>query len=120
MAVRIKIEIIAGQRRIEETALLNSGYEAPSAQLLVPIDTAERLGLWPPVRGHQSGVRNGRRGPESLALPKGRQGKGIASDAESRGVDADIVISPLAEELKIAVESFGRAYGGSGGSRIRS
>lgn len=55
-----------------------------------------------------------------MALPKGRQGKGIASDAESRGVDADIVISPLAEELKIAVESFGRAYGGSGGSRIRS
>jgi len=48
LAVRIRIEIIAGQRRIEETALLNSGYEAPSAQLLVPIDTAERLGLWPP------------------------------------------------------------------------
>lgn len=42
----------------------------------------------------------------------------MASDAESRGVDADIVISPLAdeplisdmlaEELEIAVESFGR------------
>ncbi|MCS7112868.1 MAG: hypothetical protein RMJ00_01105 [Nitrososphaerota archaeon] len=38
MAVRLKLKIIAGCRSIEAVPLLNSGYEAPTPQLLIPID----------------------------------------------------------------------------------
>ena len=48
MAVRLKIRIRVNDLVVEETALLNSGYEAPTPQLLIPITTAKKLGLWPP------------------------------------------------------------------------
>jgi len=118
LAVRIRIEILVGHRRVEEVALLNSGYEAPSAQLLVSIDTAERLGLWPPGRAIKAEFETAGGVLRAWLCPKAGKVKALAPDAESKEVDADIVISPLAdeplisdalaEELEIAVESFGR------------
>jgi len=40
-----KAEDKEGDRVIETAALLSSGYEAPTPQLLVPIDLARALGL---------------------------------------------------------------------------
>jgi hypothetical protein len=48
MAVRLKLKIRVSGYTAEEVALLNSGYEAPTPQLLVPISLAAKLGLWPP------------------------------------------------------------------------
>jgi hypothetical protein len=47
MAVRLRLRIRVGERVTEEVALLNSGFEAPTPQLLIPIGTAKALGLWP-------------------------------------------------------------------------
>jgi len=49
--VRIKIEIIAGQRRIEETALLNSGYEAPLGSALGTHRHGREVGPMAPREG---------------------------------------------------------------------
>ncbi|MEM2998749.1 MAG: hypothetical protein QW542_07365, partial [Thermoproteota archaeon] len=48
MVVRVRLKVNVGSKSVEKVALLNSGYEAPSPQLLIPIDTAKQLGLWPP------------------------------------------------------------------------
>ncbi|MEM2169480.1 MAG: hypothetical protein QW186_06725, partial [Candidatus Bathyarchaeia archaeon] len=48
MAVRLKLKITIDCRSVEAVSLLNSGYEAPTPQLLIPIDLAVKLGLWPP------------------------------------------------------------------------
>jgi hypothetical protein len=47
-AVRLKLRIRVDEKSVEVIALLNSGYEAPTPQLLVPVDVARTLGLWPP------------------------------------------------------------------------
>ncbi|MDK6028177.1 hypothetical protein QPL79_02205 [Ignisphaera sp. 4213-co] len=47
-AVRLKLRIRIGNKAIETIALLNSGFEAPTPQLLIPISIAKALGLWPP------------------------------------------------------------------------
>ena len=48
MAVRLRLRIEVGEKAVEEVALLNSGYEAPTPHLLIPVGTARELGLWPP------------------------------------------------------------------------
>jgi len=118
LAVRLRLRIRVENRVVEEVALLSSGYEAPTPQLLVPIDTAKKLGLWPP-EGAVEMVVDTAGGPLRVWFyPRKALVKVVTSDVESREVLTDILISPLAdeplisdmlaEELEIAVESFGR------------
>jgi len=103
---------------IEAIALLNSGYEAPTPQLLIPINLARSLELWPPQNALDV-VLDTAGGPlRAWLYPKAAKVKIVAPDVESKEVEVDIIVSPLAEEplisdmlaeeLEIAVESFGR------------
>ena len=49
MVVRVRLEMKSRctERTLEVIALLNSGFETETPQLLVPIAVAEKLGLWP-------------------------------------------------------------------------
>ncbi|HDD45063.1 MAG TPA: hypothetical protein ENG63_09445 [Candidatus Desulfofervidus auxilii] len=50
MAVRVKVRLKAlkGKKEtIEEIALLNTGYESKEPEIVIPKETAEKLGLWP-------------------------------------------------------------------------
>jgi len=118
LAVRLRLVVERGGKRLEVIALLNSGYEAPTPQLLVPVDLAKRLGLWPPTEAREV-VLDTAGGPlHAWYYPRAVRVKVVAPDAESRWVEADVIVSPLAdeplisdqlaEELEIAVESFGR------------
>jgi len=119
MAVRLRLRVRVGERVVEEVALLNSGYEAPTPQLMVPVELARRLGLWPP-EGAVEAVVDTAGGPLRVwVYPRRALVKAVAGDAESRREAlVDLVVSPLAdeplisdmlaEELEIAVESFGR------------
>jgi hypothetical protein len=118
MAVRLRLRIRVDEKIVEIIALLKSGYEAPTPQLLVPVDVARTLGLWPP-EGAREVVLETAGGPlRAWFYPRRALVKVVTEDAESREVLVDIVVSPigneplisdmLAEELEIAVESFGR------------
>ncbi|MFN4046635.1 MAG: hypothetical protein ACK4H7_04775 [Acidilobaceae archaeon] len=50
MAVRVKLRIksLRSGREIVSSALVNSGFEAETPQLLIPRRLALELGLWPP------------------------------------------------------------------------
>lgn len=119
MAVRLRLRIRVGERVTEEVALLNSGFEAPTPQLLIPISTAKALGLWPPTGESKELIVDTAGGPLRVWFyPRAAFVKVITSDAESREVLTDLLVSPLAdeplisdmlaEELEIVVESFGR------------
>jgi hypothetical protein len=118
LAVRLRLEIVVGEKKVEEVALLNSGYEAPSAQLLIPIATAKKLGLWPPEKSIEVEFETAGGILKAWLFPKAGKVKVLTVDASSKNVDVDIVVSPLADEplisdalaedLEIAVESFGR------------
>jgi hypothetical protein len=43
MAVRVRVRISAGDRSLETIALVNTGYEVETPQILVPIPAAEVL-----------------------------------------------------------------------------
>jgi hypothetical protein len=118
VAVRLKLRIRVGDKVVEVVALLNSGFEAPTPQLLIPIDTAKALGLWPPEDAREVILETAGGPLRAWFYPRKALVKVVTEDAESREVLTDIIVSPiadeplisdmLAEELEIAVESFGR------------
>jgi hypothetical protein len=118
MAVRLRLRIRVGDRSVDTIALLNSGFEAPTPQLIVPVDTARALGLWPPEDARDVVLETAGGPLRAWFYPRRALVKVVTEDAESREVLTDVVVSPiadeplisdmLAEELEIAVESFGR------------
>jgi len=118
VAVRLKLRIRVGNRVVDAVALLNSGFEAPTPQLLIPVDTAKALGLWPPEEACEVVLETAGGPLRAWFYPRKALVKVVTEDTESREVLTDLIVSPianeplisdmLAEELEIAVESFGR------------
>ncbi len=118
MVVRVRLRIRRNDKVIDTSALANSGYEAETPQLLIPIKLAQLLNLWPP-KGESETVFETAGGPLRVwIVPKACKIKVITEDTESPEVIVDIVISPLADEvllsdkliseLQIALEDVGR------------
>ncbi len=117
-AVRLKLRIRIGNKAIETIALLNSGFEAPTPQLLIPISIAKALGLWPPEDAIEVTLETAGGPLKAWFYPRKAFAKVVAEDAESKEVEVDVIVSPLgdeplisdmlAEEFEIVVESFGR------------
>ncbi len=116
--MRLRVEAREG-KSLEVVALVNSGYEADSPQLLVPVSVARMLGLWPPPEHAREAVFETAGGPLRVwVIPRAARVRVVAKDASSKPVTVDLVVSPLAEEplvsdvlageLEIAVEDFAR------------
>lgn len=119
MAVRLRLRVRTAEGRVVEcVALLNSGFEAPTPQLIVPVDVARRLGLWPPEGAVEVELETAGGPVRAWFYPRRAFVGVVAEDVEPREVLTDLVVAPtvweplisdmLAEELEIAVESFGR------------
>lgn len=117
----MRVRLQRGERVVETAALANSGYEAETPQILVPVDAAKLLGLWPPGPGVEESVFETAGGPLRVWIaPSACSVNVVAQDAETREVVADVVISALADEvllsdkliseLGIALEDVGRGY----------
>ena len=117
MAVRVKLRILRNDKSVDVIALVNSGYEADSPQILIPVFTARDLGLWPPPLEALEDIFETAGGPLRVWVVRGGGiVKVLTEDIESKEVIVDIVISPLADEplisdklagvLEIAVEDF--------------
>jgi len=118
MAVRLKLRVRVNNKYVNVIALLSSGYEAPTPQLLIPVSIARKLSLWPPEQAYEVILETAGGPLRAWYYPRKALVKVIAGDTESKEVLTDIIVSPiadeplindmLAEELEIAVESFGR------------
>ena len=113
--MRLRVE--RGEKVREIVALVNSGYEADTPQLMIPAGLARELGLWPPPPDAKEDFFDTAGGPVRVWIVRSAARiKAIAEDAESDPVEADIVISQLIDEplisdmlagkLSIAVEDF--------------
>ena len=48
MACRVRVKLKRGSRVIETSALVNSGFETDAPDIVIPVELAKRLSLWPP------------------------------------------------------------------------
>jgi hypothetical protein len=113
MAVRIRLRLRYCGKVLETSALVNTGFETPNPQILLPIKVAERLSLWPelpkdalveiydtaggPVRVYR--VRNA----VNVEIPE--KGISVIADAVISHTEVEVLISDkLADELMIVIE----------------
>jgi len=118
LVVRLKLKITVNSKSVIKVSLLNSGYEANSPQLLIPVSVAKELNLWPPEDAIEVEFDTAGGILKAWLYPRKGKVKILTDEEESKEVIVDLVISPLAdeplisdmlaEELEIAVESFGR------------
>jgi hypothetical protein len=121
VAVRVRVRIARNGKEIVASALANSGYESETPQVLLPIEAAEILNLWPPEKNIEETVFDTAGGPLRVwVASRAVKVKIIVEDIDMPFVEADAVISPIADEillsdkmiseLNIALEDPGRGY----------
>jgi len=121
LAVRVKLLVSRRgeqERRLKLVALVNSGFEADTAQLLLPLKAAELLGFHPPSQALEQTYATAGGPAKVWVYPGSLEVKVSAGRSESRRVKADLVVSPIEDEalisdklagrLEIVVEDFGR------------
>jgi hypothetical protein len=102
MAVRVKLRLRArtSGEIIEASALVNSGFETESPQLLIPIELARRIALYPPPPTSTIIEVGTAGGPSRVFLVREVIEVWVVTDDREVGLKvADILISPIEEEV---------------------
>jgi hypothetical protein len=103
VAVRVPIRVNVGDKFLEIIALANSGYEAETPQLLLPLEVAKKLDLWPPTSEALESTFETAGGPLTVWIyPHIAKVQVVEDNETSPEVIADIVISPLADEALLS------------------
>ena len=113
MAVRVRLRIksrLSGSE-VETSALVNTGFETETPQLLIPMALARRLGIFPPppdVALVEFGTAGGP--VRNYVIREALEVSVLAADREVGPVVCDAVISSLEEEVLIN-DKLGEALG---------
>ena len=100
MGVRVRLRIEYGNSSVDVIALVNTGYETDVPEVLVPVEVAEKLGLWPKL-------------PENTVIETYKTASGlmrvyrvggakvslVAEDIKPKPIDTYIVISEYTDEV---------------------
>ncbi len=104
MAVRVKLRIISRQGgEVLTSALVNSGFEAETPQLLIPRTLASKLGIWPPPpEAHLVEVGTAGGPVRNYLIPKALKVYVETGDRRVGPVECDAMISLLEHEVLIS------------------
>lgn len=101
--VRLKIKSLRSGREVLTSALVNSGFEAESPQLLIPRRLALELGLWPPPEDAALVEVGTAGGPvRNYLVPRAVEVSVVTADRSVGPVAADVMISLLEYEVLIS------------------
>lgn len=107
--IRLRIEVRLGPEslvRTEAVALVNSGYQAGTAELILPEELAQARGLWPAARPHaeEKEYRAASGDMRVFRLRGLARVQAVARDRESGWVDCDLVIQPGAHRVLMSAQ----------------
>ncbi len=104
MAIRIKLRLKTGTsgEPIEVSALINSGFETDTPQLLIPVELARRLALYPPPATSTIIEVGTAGGPSRVFLVREALYVWAVTDDREVGPKlVDVLISPIEEEVLV-------------------
>ncbi len=102
MACRVRVEIKRGDRRVEAVALVNSGFETDEPDIVIPVNVARNLGLWPPSGSDVAMLDTG--GGETVN-PYYRECANLRlllEDREAPVVRVNVIVNPYVDEVVIS------------------
>ncbi len=103
MAVRVKLKIKSKSgKEVFSSALVNSGFETEKPQLLIPIQLAKSINIWPPPPSAILTELGTAGGPiRNYLIPDELEVSVITNDREVGPVVCDAIISHIEEEVLI-------------------
>ena len=105
MAIRVKLKIrsLKTNREVLTSALVNSGFEAETPQLLIPRRLAIELGLWPPPEDAYLVEVGTAGGPvRNYLVPRAAEVSVVTKDRVVGPCICDVMISGLEYEVLIS------------------
>ena len=102
MGVRVRIEVKYRGKNVGVTALVSMGFEGDVPEILIPIQIAERLEIWPDLPDETIiETYRSASGLMKVYRVKGAKIYLIAEGLESNGISAYLVISEYTDEVLI-------------------
>jgi predicted aspartyl protease len=103
VGVRVKVRIKCGGKSVDLIALVNTGYETDVPEILIPVDIAEKLGLWPKLPDNTS-VETYRTASGLMKVYRvgGANISLLIDNAEVRSTETYVVISEHTDEALIS------------------
>lgn len=104
MAVRIKVEIVRGKNKVKTNALVNSGYETEEPELLIPVNLAKRLKIYPKLLPNTTIEIYSTAGENTQMYftPKCVKVRAITPDRISKEILCDLSISESEKEVLLS------------------
>jgi len=102
LACRVRIKLKRDEACIETSALINSGFETEAPDIVVPVEVARRLELWPPRHAEFAMLDTG--GGE-IATPyyeAALELELLLSDRQPKKVVVNVVVNPHVHEVLIS------------------
>ena len=101
MAVRVRVRLRVGGKEVV-TTLVNTGFETERPQVLVPLNLARALSLWPPPENAYLTEFGTAGGPiREYVVPNAVHIAVVTNDRETNEVICDAVISHIEEGVII-------------------
>ncbi len=103
MVCRVLIKLVKDDKEVKTKALLNSGFEANTPDIAIPINIAKQLDLWPPREDAKPAIiETG--GGETSAIYYEEVVKLylILGDREPKVVDVNVIVNPHIREVLIS------------------
>jgi predicted aspartyl protease len=103
VGVRVKVRIKYGGKSVDLIALVNTGYETDVPEILIPVDIAEKLGLWPKLPDNTS-VETYKTASGLMKVYRvgGANVSLLIDNAEVRSTETYVVISEYVDEALIS------------------
>ena len=102
MACRVRIRLKRGNKIIETSALVNSGFETDAPDIVIPVELAKRLDLWPPREISLTILDTGGGEVSTPYYESAVELELILTDRESKKCIVNVIINPHIHEVLLS------------------
>ncbi len=102
MVCRVRIRLRVDDKVFEGRALLNSGFESDTPDIVIPVNVARDLGLWPPKTNVIAMLDTGGGEVVSPYYQSSADLELILEDRASKTVKVSIIVNPHVDEVVLS------------------
>ncbi len=102
MAVRLNVRLKRGSLEVTTSALVNSGFEADTPVIAVPLRLARRLGLWPSQRASLVELDTAGGRVETPYIKGALELEVLVEEGARKSIVVDVIVAPRIDEILIS------------------
>ena len=102
MACRVRVKLRRDSRVVETSALVNSGFETDAPDIVIPVELAKRLGLWPPRETSFTVLDTGGGEVSTPYYESAVELELVLTDREPKRIIVNVIVNPHVHEVLLS------------------